>query len=986
MATPYLVPKLPLSKTKNCETCAPNPNKHIYKPLKSCVGGCGFSCNSWCPVCVNQMKHEFRDPINVNSPSILSSPKRRESSPQPPKSINHFTNESPDPVDFLFLEDNGKAPHNGPIKSGSWITVSNSVQEKYLREVEALRGKLRELRGATPRKLPIPPTQSKLKSNHTIIKGPVNYSSGTYLNIDASRSDFDGSIESKLGIEERNADSKRLRQPNDTVVAPVAASPKRLRDQSPSYLQQRPRSCENAPVELVGRASPICLSPLRSPVNKMGTTCVERENGEHYTIRIDRNNEISCSIASSSADNRIGHSAHGISSKIEKPIDIPAHALVTNGSLQKEFTLNHVLAEVKKKRSSSFSAGSSSITDSLLHSPVKLEPLSLPSQTVPNFLETIPAQPVEPSSSAHSLNSVSPSTESLLGYPGDNNYFRLSLFSNIPPYVKFTAHNEKADHELPKAIQKALKWKLSTITPLVVKHTVTNSGFRLVKRTGEWGGVWGRHMKSVCFKTLYDYQKINHLPGTFQIGRKDRLWKNIYKLMSKFGKKEFGFLPRTYVLPQDGKALRQVWDKSSKTKWIVKPPAAARGTGIKVINKWTQIPKKSPVIVQKYISNPYLINGNKFDLRLYVLVTSFHPMKIYLYTNGLVRFASVKYSDEISTLANRYMHLTNYSINKLSNNYAANEDAEACLGHKWTIKSLWTYLEGSVNVDNLWNGLVDLVIKTMISGEAPIVNLSNANLNSRYSAYELFGVDVLLDENLKPWLLEVNISPSLHSTSPLDIAVKGPMVRDILNIAGYHIPDRFNDISKDELSKKLGVKGPLCYDSRMYVPELSMKERNKQSFFREAADRESYLDSILEDLTPDDVRHLVVYEDEITQVGSFQKVFPTPQTHEYFQFFEESRYYNMLFDAWETKYHSNREEGVQLLESKCLEQIHLDVSEVEPRQFTYCPSDHSIKGEELGDGDGDTTSIDSGGTRLVPNDTLNSTPAPNPLPTNPTHL
>uniref|UniRef100_A0A0A9Z7J3 Tubulin polyglutamylase TTLL4 n=3 Tax=Lygus hesperus TaxID=30085 RepID=A0A0A9Z7J3_LYGHE len=71
----------------------------------------------------------------------------------------------------------------------------------------------------------------------------------------------------------------------------------------------------------------------------------------------------------------------------------------------------------------------------------------------------------------------------------------------------------------------------------------------------------------------------------------------------------------------------------------------------------------------------------------------------------------------------------------------------------------------------------------------------------------------------------------------------------------------------------------------------------------------------------------------------------------------------MLFDAWETKYHSNREEGVQLLESKCLEQIHLDVSEVEPRQFTYCPSDHSIKGEELGDGDGDTTSIDSGGTR-----------------------
>lgn len=53
----------------------------------------------------------------------------------------------------------------------------------------------------------------------------------------------------------------------------------------------------------------------------------------------------------------------------------------------------------------------------------------------------------------------------------------------------------------------------------------------------------------------------------------------------------------------------------------------------------------------------------------------------------------VKYSDEISTLANRYMHLTNYSINKLSNNYAANEDAEACVGHKWYVRGpLWVML------------------------------------------------------------------------------------------------------------------------------------------------------------------------------------------------------------------------------------------------------------------------------------------------------
>lgn len=71
-------------------------------------------------------------------------------------------------------------------------------------------------------------------------------------------------------------------------------------------------------------------------------------------------------------------------------------------------------------------------------------------------------------------------------------------------------------------------------------------------------------------------------------------------------------------------------------------PASARGVGIKVINKWSQLPKNTSLVVQKYISDPYLINGSKFDLRLYVLVTSFNPLRIYLYPDGLARFASGK--------------------------------------------------------------------------------------------------------------------------------------------------------------------------------------------------------------------------------------------------------------------------------------------------------------------------------------------------------
>lgn len=72
-------------------------------------------------------------------------------------------------------------------------------------------------------------------------------------------------------------------------------------------------------------------------------------------------------------------------------------------------------------------------------------------------------------------------------------------------------------------------------------------------------------------------------------------------------------------------------------------PASARGIGIKVIHKWNQIPRRRPVIVQKYLSRPYLINDSKFDLRIYVYVTSYDPLRIYIYDDGLVRFASAKY-------------------------------------------------------------------------------------------------------------------------------------------------------------------------------------------------------------------------------------------------------------------------------------------------------------------------------------------------------
>lgn len=66
------------------------------------------------------------------------------------------------------------------------------------------------------------------------------------------------------------------------------------------------------------------------------------------------------------------------------------------------------------------------------------------------------------------------------------------------------------------------------------------------------------------------------------------------------------------------------------------------------------------------------------------------------------------------------------------------------------------YLQ-DVGVDrkNLWKNLQQLVIKTIIACEPHITQLCEENMNNYYNCYELFGIDVLLDEHLKPWLLEV---------------------------------------------------------------------------------------------------------------------------------------------------------------------------------------------------------------------------------------
>jgi tubulin polyglutamylase TTLL5 len=111
-----------------------------------------------------------------------------------------------------------------------------------------------------------------------------------------------------------------------------------------------------------------------------------------------------------------------------------------------------------------------------------------------------------------------------------------------------------------------------------------------------------------------------------------------------------------------------------------------------------------------------LINGYKFDLRIYVVITSVNPLRIYVYEEGLVRFATAKYKDLGTERFTKYTHLTNYSVNKKNANFLQNNDAaQDGYGSKWSLSALWKYCKNN-GIDEVMirRRIEDVIIKTML--------------------------------------------------------------------------------------------------------------------------------------------------------------------------------------------------------------------------------------------------------------------------------
>ncbi|KAM3618118.1 uncharacterized protein V6R79_015895 [Siganus canaliculatus] len=332
---------------------------------------------------------------------------------------------------------------------------------------------------------------------------------------------------------------------------------------------------------------------------------------------------------------------------------------------------------------------------------------------------------------------------------------------------------------------------------------------------------------------MEEHVRINHFRNHYELTRKNLMVKNL-KRYRKNLEKEAGrmeasrcdFFPCTFALPGEYHLFVEEFKRNPGSTWIMKPVAKSQGKGIFLFRKlkdiidWKKDGSRSEeqkdaaqvesYVAQRYIENPYLINGRKFDLRVYVLVTSYVPLKAWLYRDGFARFSSTRFS--ISTINDKYMHLTNVAVQKTAPDYDPQK------GCKWQMQQLRRYLSakhGREVVETLFKEMDNIFVRSLLSVQKVIINDKHC--------FELYGYDILLDQNLKPWLIEVNASPSHTPSSQEDYEMKCRLLDDTLNVV-----DMEGRLTGRE--KRVGGYDLMWNDGPVYREDVSLENFGTSCF------------------------------------------------------------------------------------------------------------------------------------------------------------
>ncbi|ELT93313.1 hypothetical protein CAPTEDRAFT_177724 [Capitella teleta] len=200
----------------------------------------------------------------------------------------------------------------------------------------------------------------------------------------------------------------------------------------------------------------------------------------------------------------------------------------------------------------------------------------------------------------------------------------------------------------------------------------------------------------------------------------------------------------------------------TKNAWIVKPGAKSRGRGIQCLDKLESIHSLMEcadgcMVVQKYIEQPFLVYNTKFDIRQWFLVTDWNPLTIWFYKHCYLRFCSQEF-----TLDNMHssIHLSNNAIQKhfMPAGFRCDKLPD---DNMWTSDQFVDHLRRK-GLDSEW---FELTVPGMKQAIISTLLCTQEFIETRKSAFELYGADFMMTDDMQPWLLEVNSSPSMSQST-----------------------------------------------------------------------------------------------------------------------------------------------------------------------------------------------------------------------------
>lgn len=351
------------------------------------------------------------------------------------------------------------------------------------------------------------------------------------------------------------------------------------------------------------------------------------------------------------------------------------------------------------------------------------------------------------------------------------------------------------------------------------------------------------------------YQAYNHVLGIGTLTRKDRVARSAINYTEKWknkpqcfdGKK---FFPQSRELQNKTECLQwfeyidtEEYRKAKEEKTIVFirkiGSGSHQGKGVQPVDEQEEKrlrevyqngsrcgQNRDSVLIQHYIDNPLLVEGHKFDFRIYMMIASTNPLIVF-YHDGFLRVSLFEYN---VTSTEKGMHLTNtaQSIKAMEKAIADGvmNETELLNFQMWNLTRFTDYLIKMGKVESrAW--LDEYLRPSFQHAMQHLIRMAQHTFQPYSMSWELYGMDFMLDENLNLWFIEANCGPVLKGTNPEKEQLVGKMLRDMYEIIASYLRSRLKRVIKyiNWLEKKGLIK-----DSKFGDPVISKQDQRMVEF------------------------------------------------------------------------------------------------------------------------------------------------------------